>query len=512
MGERTDEVGSHNNYGAADDRFVVVAGGERNVTSTNDGEPSVEVIERDIEQTRSEMSETINAIQNKLNPQQMMDQAKDTAVKAATELMEQAKESAKEAVDHAKEAATETASILMVQAKEAAGETASTLIVQAKEVTTETASKLMTQAKEAANEAVDHAKQSATDAVDHAKQGVHDATIGKVEHMVSNVTDTGSGIVDMIKANPIPAALAGLGLGWLFLNRQNKGTSNSGQYDNRGNYPVGQPDYRRTGTSNLYNNSRSSYPTTSQNMKGSEGLTDQLMNTVRQNPVPAAVAGLTLGYLATRGGSGQSASTRSSYPGYSTGYEGYGHESSGLGDKMGDFADEAKNKVGDLASGVKDTAGGIASGTGDLIGQAGDKVGDIASGTGDLIGQAGDKVGDIASTAGEKVGDLVGLAGDAVGGIGEGVQYQAERAKSQFETLLDENPLALGAMALVLGAAVGLMLPKTAQEDQLMGEARDNLIGKAQEVAQETIEKVQGVAEEVQETAKTEARNQGLTV
>src|SRR5215213_4096880 len=54
-------------------------------------------------------------------------------------------------------------------------------------------------------QAKESAKTTAEDAIDHAKQAVHDATIGKVENMVSNVSDsvqeTGSGIMGLITNN-----------------------------------------------------------------------------------------------------------------------------------------------------------------------------------------------------------------------------------------------------------------------------------------------------------------------
>jgi hypothetical protein len=54
-----------------------------------------------------------------------------------------------------------------------------------------------------------------------AKEALREATIGKVEHMVHNAQDTvketGHSLVDAIKENPIPAALTGVGLAWLFL-------------------------------------------------------------------------------------------------------------------------------------------------------------------------------------------------------------------------------------------------------------------------------------------------------
>ena len=79
---------------------------------------------------------------------------------------------------------------------------------------------------------------------------------------------------------------------------------------------------------------------------------------------------------------------------------------------------------------------------------------------------------------------------------------------------LYENPLAVGAVALALGTAVGFTLPQTRRENELLGEARDTLIDRAQAVAQDTLEKVRQVAGDVVDQAQTtvqeKAKEQGL--
>ena len=77
--------------------------------------------------------------------------------------------------------------------------------------------------------------------------------------------------------------------------------------------------------------------------------------------------------------------------------------------------------------------------------------------------------------------------------------------------MLRENPLTMGALAVGLGAGVGLAVPQTSKEHEVMGEARDTLVEKAQEKAQDAQQRVQRVAEEAQSAAKDEAENQGLT-
>ncbi len=89
-------------------------------------------------------------------------------------------------------------------------------------------------------------------------------------------------------------------------------------------------------------------------------------------------------------------------------------------------------------------------------------------------------------------------------------QEKAQRAKGGFQQALQENPLALGAAAIGLGVAVGLALPSTAKEDEIMGETRDQLVNRAQRSAQDATQRAQRVIGEAKETAEEEARRQDL--
>jgi len=128
----------------------------------------------DIEFTRAEMSTTIDAIQDRLDPEILSEQAKDTAHDGTDYAIREAKEAAREITDHA-----------LAQAREA---------VQ--------------------------------DVTGQAKAALRDATIGKVETMARTATDTAGGwrqsLVETIKTNPMPAALVGLGVGWMLLNRPSR--------------------------------------------------------------------------------------------------------------------------------------------------------------------------------------------------------------------------------------------------------------------------------------------------
>jgi ElaB/YqjD/DUF883 family membrane-anchored ribosome-binding protein len=133
------------------------------------------------------------------------------------------------------------------------------------------------------------------------------------------------------------------------------------------------------------------------------------------------------------------------------------------------------------------------------------------SSAGQAIDRARDRVGEAASRTQDRAGEVAGQAQDQVSRLGDQAQYQTRRAGEEFQRVLRENPLTVGAIAVGVGAAVGLAVPQTSKEHEVMGEARDTFVEKAQEKAEEAQEKVQQVAEEAQSAAKEEAENQGLT-
>jgi hypothetical protein len=77
------------------------------------------------------------------------------------------------------------------------------------------------------------------------------------------------------------------------------------------------------------------------------------------------------------------------------------------------------------------------------------------------------------------------------------------RAQSQLQRMLNDNPIAVAAAAVVIGAAVGAALPETERENELMGDARDSVIDRAQEMAHNVV----GTVQEVASDATTEVVN-----
>jgi ElaB/YqjD/DUF883 family membrane-anchored ribosome-binding protein len=76
------------------------------------------------------------------------------------------------------------------------------------------------------------------------------------------------------------------------------------------------------------------------------------------------------------------------------------------------------------------------------------------------------------------------------------------RAQTGLQRMLHENPLLVAAAAVLTGAAVGGAIPQTEKENELMGEARDQMVDRAQNAAREAADSVRDVAGAVQDVAR----------
>ena len=229
-----------------------------------------------------------------------------------------------------------------------------------------------------------------------AKAALRGATIGKVETMVQNaqdtVKDTGRSIVATIRANPVPAALAGIGLAWLLMNRQGA----------------------RSGGRRMVRGSRNG------------GLAHEQIRV--------------------------------------SGYDEQGASHDGQGALSG------------------------------AMGQVGDKASDVAHAIQRKAAETAHQAGELVHDAQGSISAATREAGQAVEQFAHETQARARRIERRVSQAYRENPLAIAAAVLAAGTAVGLMIPATHREDAIMGGARDQVVGKAQEVAQGALGKVEEVA------------------
>jgi ElaB/YqjD/DUF883 family membrane-anchored ribosome-binding protein len=126
-----------------------------------------------------------------------------------------------------------------------------------------------------------------------------------------------------------------------------------------------------------------------------------------------------------------------------------------------------------------------------------DKVGGAVSGMKDSVSEA-------AGGMAEKAGELKDQAGERIGDWGTQARQKSQRLKTNLEHATEENPMALAIGAAVVGLALGLLLPETQRENELMGPARDQLVDRAEETVERAKDAAVEAGREVKETVKSE--------
>jgi ElaB/YqjD/DUF883 family membrane-anchored ribosome-binding protein len=121
------------------------------------------------------------------------------------------------------------------------------------------------------------------------------------------------------------------------------------------------------------------------------------------------------------------------------------------------------------------------------------RVGSVVSGAKDTVSEAVGGVAERASELKERAGDIGGQA-----------RWQTRRIKTNLEHTAEEKPLMLAIGAAVVGLALGMLLPGTERENELMGPARDQLVDRAEETVERAKDAAVEAGREVKETVKSE--------
>lgn len=113
----------------------------------------------------------------------------------------------------------------------------------------------------------------------------------------------------------------------------------------------------------------------------------------------------------------------------------------------------------------------------------------------------GERAHDLREGAAEKWNSAKQRVGEKAHSAGDSVRDRAHRANSGLHHMLDDNPMAVGAMAIAVGALLGAMLPSSRTEDELLGETSDRVKEKAKKVARDGREKVAEAGHEVTDSS-----------
>jgi len=209
-----------------------------------------------------------------------------------------------------------------------------------------------------------------------------------------------------------------------------------------------------------------------------------IVETIRTNPVPAAIAAVGVGWLVKR-------------------YREQEPERMAMNSWSGSrgnlrYADMYPGNYGSTVGNGNGNDGGpgVIQGAQERIGEALDGV------TGTLADTAG-RAGQVTSEMGRTAQDAVR---NAEAGLGQGLETvrgqtstAATQARDLFDRTLQENPLALGALALAAGAAAGMVIQETRKERELYAQPREQVMQAAAARVSEVLDQATSTAQEMTE-------------
>jgi len=121
------------------------------------------------------------------------------------------------------------------------------------------------------------------------------------------------------------------------------------------------------------------------------------------------------------------------------------------------------------------------------------------------VHNATDTLAEKRDSAVNSVVDMGSKVSGAVSGTIDKVTHNAQRVKSGYEHMVEEQPLALGAIGLALGALIAASAPRTRREDRLMGGTSDRLMDEAKKFGREKVEHAkEAVSSTLSESSESE--------
>ncbi len=252
---------------------------------------------------------------------------------------------------------------------------------------------------------------------------------------------------------------------------------------------------------------------------GGQHFASNLGQTVSNNPLPAALLGISLVWLMSGQGpklsmphlNSHQQAPRPPQPEYpyatvSGSLRRVSHAADGSGRWYSEFEDvagkrykaesnEHGHRIGEFMDNAGKKFGGFIDETGHRVRDFQDEAGNRFD---DAMGWASHTFHDMQQGVNETLGHMAHGA-EKLGGA---AQHQMDRTSRMAMDLFQNQPLVAGALAFAAGAAIGAALPHTDQEDQALGKVADKVKGKAVEAASEAYEEGKTRAAELYEKGK----------
>jgi len=132
----------------------------------------------------------------------------------------------------------------------------------------------------------------------------------------------------------------------------------------------------------------------------------------------------------------------------------------------------------------------------DRVSETADRLSETADHARDRVSAAADRVSATANRARQRMSATADRARDAWNATTDTTRQQLHRARSQYRHVLQEQPLALGFVGVGLGALLAASMPRTRQEDEMMGRASDEVKERIGDAGREQLQRVSEAARE----------------
>ena len=301
------------------------------------------------------------------------------------------------------------------------------------------------------------------------------------EYFRNNSAELSKTVVDVIKRNPIPAALVLAGLGWMVV--KSLSDDNSGTY---ADFPLTSSrsyQNQREQYAPNYENRSSAYWRKSESLRrrpnNSPSLTEKVSGMV--SGAAHAVQDKAQEWTHKAGEQVNEMMERNEKP--SSNWDQPGWNQSDVN------RPEWKRQSERYAQQGVRYAQQVGTDAQDYASEAMDTVEQTMTDTRNAMRQSAEQAGSYVQQAGRQAQEVTNSMG------------------SQVQRTLEENPLIFGAVTLAVGTAIGLMLPQTRSENRLLGSMSDQVRDNTQAAASNMMQRAQETFEEVRPELERTAQN-----
>jgi hypothetical protein len=260
------------------------------------------------------------------------------------------------------------------------------------------------------------------------------------------------------------------------------------------------------------------------------GIAYPLLSVARSIPLPVWMIGA--GIFFTSSSKGQEL-TRQAADAASDVTEAARRKIHDVRDQLGEVASDGKTYAADTASqiadnvstaveGVRGTVSGFRAAAGDQARSATRTADASAASMSERASSAGttivDKVRALGSDAtaaaielGDRTSDAVDAGREYVSETSARLTQTGAKGGRKFLDAVDQNPLIAAGFAMMIGGLIASALPKLEIEDDLMGQASDDVRRRAADAASETFDTAKSAATEVISQVSKKAEEEGLS-